>query len=214
MKKSCAKGLTIYMKLNLHEPEGGSTSYILSSGGQTSSAGVYVYRDESGQLCGGVCDGTNQWSVCDGTYEHDAWHSVAFVLAEARKDPSGYALTMYVDGGNPTPGTAGAKVARNIYKSVVVGAPNNALKEYRGNFDIDNLQLFDRAMTAEEVAQLADDCGCQGEVARPASYVAALAARDGAVDIKGGASLEIKMPDGTFLQSASILLPPSFNNSL
>ena len=126
------RALRCFDRLNLHAPDSGETSYILSSGAQTSSAGISVHRDANGQLCGAVKSGEHGWSICS-NFEHDAWHSAAFVLAESRKEQTGYELTMYVDGGNPQKGsgTAGGG-ARNVYKSVTLGAPNNALKEYRG----------------------------------------------------------------------------------
>ena len=171
---TCDSQLSIAFRLNLHGGDE-TAAYILSSGGQTDSTGVYVNWEGDTKLCAGVNVGSHSWTICDSTYgeNKDVYHHVAIVLKESftvRSNPK-RELELYIDGAKRGAKAAGitssdsAQASNNVYRSIVLGAPNNSPDEYRALAEVDDLMFFDRSLTADEVAALAGDCGCFGGTA-------------------------------------------------
>src|SRR6266404_759654 len=133
---------------------------------------------------GGGTNGVNAIQVgSPGDYTNDQWHHIALTR-------SGSTFTLYIDGVNV--GTANDSEAINLS-----GANNNFIgSDSAGHFwngSVDEVEIFNRALTADEVKGIYDAAGagkCKAGVS-PANMVSWWRAEGDAVDTKDG-------NDGTF----------------
>ena len=180
---TCDSKLTVAMRLQAHSVAGlvfGTRLYYLSSGGVLPPAGevlavgvrgVSVFFDSS-QLCCRVLDGEHLWEICDYHQHMGKYVHVACVLEQSYAKRSRRELKLYTAGVlRSNSNSYGIKytdeeqAAANSARSIVLGAPNNAAKgdtSENGVFEVDDLLFFDRALEADEVKQLANNCGCLG----------------------------------------------------
>lgn len=145
-------GLTLstWIKLNKNSFNDKFSSYLLSSGGQTTKARGFALLHLKNQFILILSTADRQWKLEVPATLPDNWFNLAFTWENAG------VLKLYVNG-QPIPSPKPIAVSRpqDTFTEFVLGRPNNSLKpEYMTPIDIDNLALWERALSDQELKSL------------------------------------------------------------
>ena len=121
--------------------------YILSSGGQTSSTGMEIaYQNGSPEVY--VKTTTKSWGVAINVTDFplNTWINWTFTCNNT--NVYGYKNGVLYSA------TASTSVSvSSQFSTLSIGAPNNILSNYLGNFKLANVMFYNRVLTADEVLQ-------------------------------------------------------------
>ena len=127
-----------------------SSTYFFSSGGQTTKARGFAFLHLLDRYILILSTKDKQWKL-EARDVPDGWVNVAFTW---KKDGL---LKLYVNGKEVSSGEA-MSVSRpeDSYSSLEVGRPNNSHSpNFRVPLEIDNLALWEKALTSKEINALA-----------------------------------------------------------
>ena len=200
---TCDSKLTIAMRMRYHDSglSYGEKAYYLSSGGTLPATGEesakevtgVTFYDQGNGMCCRILDGEYMFEFCHMMFmqERGKYVHLACVLEQSYKTRSRRILKMYVAGEYVDPEFSygsvyvdDPQVALNTARAVVLGGPNDNPKVSNGKFEVDDLLFFDKALSAEEIKLLANNCGCLGGEAgaKPMLHWKLDARRDSAED--------------------------------
>ena len=145
------KGLTIstWIKINKNSLNDNSSSYLLSSGGQTTKARGFALLHMKNQFILILSTKDRQWKL-EVPLLPDNWFNLAFTWKNAG------VLKLYVNGTTITSAKPiSVSRPKDTFTEFVLGRPNNSLRpEYMTPIEIDNLALWERALAEQELKSL------------------------------------------------------------
>ena len=142
-------GLTFMSWMKLHKEPKVSSSYIVSSGGQTTKSRGLALLHMRDRYILVLSTKDRQWKLERAALPSD-WFNLAFSWK------SNGTLQLFVDG---TPVARAAPVAvsrpQDLDTALVIGRPNNALHpKYRMPLEIQSVALWERAVTQNELKEI------------------------------------------------------------
>ena len=145
------KGMTVssWIKINKNSLQDKSSSYLISSGGQTTKARGFALLHLNNQFILILSTKDKQWKL-EVPALPDDWFNLAFTWENQG------VLKLYVNG-QPVTSATPMSVSRpqDSFTEVVLGRPNNSLKpQYMLPMDIDNLALWERSLSEKELKSL------------------------------------------------------------
>ena len=138
------------LKLNKEYFHKKSSTYFLSSGGQTTKARGFAFLHLLGRYIVILSTKDKQWKL-EARDLPEGWANIAITWKKADL------LKMYVNGQEVASGKA-MTVSRpkDHYSSFEVGRPNNSHSpNFRVPLEIDNIALWEKALTSKEISVLA-----------------------------------------------------------
>lgn len=145
------KGLTVITSLKLDQStlSKGSSSYIMSSGGQTTKARGFALVHINNQYVLILGTKTKQWMIKTPTLPSD-WFKLAFTW---HNDGD---LKLYING-KMVSSAKGSQVARpkDAFTTLTMGRPNNSnTNKYRLGLEVDSVGLWETALSEEEISNI------------------------------------------------------------
>lgn len=146
------KGMTVMASLKLDKKQfhKKSSSYFMSSGGQTTQARGFAFLHLVNRYIIILSTHNKQWKL-ETRDLPQGWINVAFTWKQDGL------LRLYVNGKEVASGKS-MTVSRpkDKFSTVEIGRPNNShLPNFRVPLEIDNLALWEKALTSHEIAALA-----------------------------------------------------------
>lgn len=146
-------GMTIMASLKLDKKyfHKKSSSYFLSSGGQTTQARGFALLHILNRYILILSTKDNQWKL-ETRDLPDGWFNIAFSWEKKGL------LKLYVNGQEKARGEAMSVLRpKDSFSSLQVGRPNNSHSpKFRVPLEIDNITLWEKALTSKEIGTLAD----------------------------------------------------------
>lgn len=128
-------------------PGSGSADYIISSGGQTGSRGIALHHQHGGDaLSANVKNGNTRWVVNGLTIQNNTWYHIFATW-------DGETLSLYINGQLQGEDTGSPGTDSDTQSILTFGRPNNADNYYWEGI-IDDIRIYNRALSAEEVINL------------------------------------------------------------
>ncbi|PFX29697.1 hypothetical protein AWC38_SpisGene5540 [Stylophora pistillata] len=128
-----------------------SSSYFLSSGGQTTQARGFALLHILNRYILILSTKDNQWKL-ETRDLPDGWFNIAFSWEKKGL------LKLYINGEEVARGEAmGVSSPKDSFSTLQVGRPNNSHSpKFRVPLEIDNIALWEKALTSKEIGTLAD----------------------------------------------------------
>lgn len=128
-----------------------SSSYFLSSGGQTTQARGFALLHILNRYILILSTKNNQWKL-ETRDLPDGWFNIAFSWEKKGL------LKLYVNGKEVSKGEAmSVSRPKDSFSTLQVGRPNNSHSpKFRVPLEMDNIALWERALTSKEIGALAD----------------------------------------------------------
>lgn len=139
-----------WFRFNKEQLHKNSSSYFLSSGGQTTQARGFAFLHLANQYILILSTHNKQWTL-KARDMPESWVNVAFTWKN-----DGF-LRLYVNG-KEVAKSKPVRVARpnDAFTTVEIGRPNNSLSpKFRIQMEIDNLKLWEKALSGHEIKALA-----------------------------------------------------------
>ena len=139
------------LKLNSKQFHEKSSSYFMSSGGQTTQAKGFAFLHLANRFIIVLSTHNKQWRL-ETRDLPQGWINMAFTW---KKDDF---LKLYVNGKEATRGKAVAvSRPKDTFTTLEIGRPNNShSRNFRIPLEIDNLGLWEKALTSDEIKALAN----------------------------------------------------------
>ena len=138
------------LKLNKEHFHKKSSTYFLSSGGQTTKARGFAFLHLLGRYIVILSTKSKQWKM-EARDLPQGWANLAITW---KKDGL---LKMYVNGKEVSSGKPmSVSRPKDQYSSLEVGRPNNSHSpNFRVPLEVDNIALWEKALTSKEISVLA-----------------------------------------------------------
>lgn len=139
-----------WFRFNKEQLHKNSSSYFLSSGGQTTQARGFAFLHVANQYILILSTHNKQWTL-KARDMPESWVNVAFTWKN-----DGF-LRLFVNGKEVAKSKPVRVVRPNdAFTTVEIGRPNNSLSpKFRIQMEIDNLKLWEKALTGHEIKALA-----------------------------------------------------------